>query len=241
MNLEREEENSMEFALWKRYYLEIVKFFGFDLEKDEEAASLLGQLVDETRIAPDEDLRRMIEGNKVFVFGGGLSVRDQIKEYDIDGVLISADSATSALVENGMQPDIIVSDLDGNVQEQVDLNNKGAIMLVHAHGDNMPALKEWVGQFKGKVVPTCQSEPYPPLRNYGGFTDGDRAIFLADHFNAKAIFLVGFDFQGASSAFKEMDETKFKKLSWAQLLIAMLDNPTIQFIDEDRPIMSFGF
>jgi hypothetical protein len=70
------------------------------------------------------------------------------------------------------------------------------------------------------------------LVNFGGFTDGDRAVFLADHFKAKNIYLVGFDFEGKDSAFKKLDKVKLKKLDWAHVLIAMLDSPAIQFIEE---------
>jgi uncharacterized Rossmann fold enzyme len=230
----------MRFETWERYYLEIVRFFGFDTVRDSEAADILADLVTDKKIVGPEVLREAIEGKGVYVFGGGPSIKAHLDEYEFPGVLISADSATSALVEKGLRPDIIVSDLDGNVSEQVDLNKEGAIMLIHAHGDNIPALKEWVDKFEGRIVPTCQSQPLAPLQNFGGFTDGDRAVFLADHFEARSIHLVGFDFQSFDSAYKEMDAIKVKKLDWAQVLIAMLDNPTIQFIDEDRPIMSLN-
>lgn len=41
---------------------------------------------------------------------------------------------------------------------------------------------------------TTQVLPIPPLHNYGGFTDGDRCVFLASALNAKSITLAGMDF-----------------------------------------------
>lgn len=231
----------MDFAIWEKYYLEIIANFGFDSSKDAEAAELLARLVKGKDIKDEALLKERLGGKNVYVFGGGPSVTKEIEQFDIDqdAVLISADAATSALVEAKMTPDLIVTDLDGKVEEQAALNKDGAIVLIHAHGDNMPTLERWVKEFVGPIVPTCQTVPSPPLSNFGGFTDGDRAIFLADHFDAKSIILVGFDFSGEGSAYKEMEEKKVRKLVWAQLLIGMLDNPRIQFIDEGRPILHF--
>ena len=50
--------------------------------------------------------------------------------------------------------------------------------------------------FDSELCPYCGYKPekFANLQNYGGFTDGDRAVFIADHFKAKKIFLIGFDF-----------------------------------------------
>ena len=66
-------------------------------------------------------------------------------------------------------------------------------MVVHAHGDNIPLLKHWVPRFTGPLVATTQSTPLPHVHNFGGFTDGDRAVFAADELGAASITLVGFD------------------------------------------------
>jgi hypothetical protein len=222
----------MDFGEWQKYYLEIVNQFGFDIGQDVEAAMLLIELVKGKKIVKVDEVRKRIEGKDVYVFGGAGTLKEHLKMYEFPGTLISADGATSALVNKGLRPDLIVTDLDGKVEDQVDSNKKGTIVLPHAHGDNMPALKKWVPKFTGPILPTCQVAPPPPLVNFGGFTDGDRAVFLADHFKAKNIYLVGFDFEGKDSAFKKMDKVKLKKLDWAHVLIAMLDNPALQFIED---------
>jgi uncharacterized Rossmann fold enzyme len=223
----------MDFKEWQKYYLEIVNQFGFDIGQDIEAAMLLIDLVKGKDIVPVDKVEGLIAGKDVYVFGGAGTLNEHLKRYEFPGTLISADGATTALVKKGLMPDLIVTDLDGRMEDQVAMNKKGAIVLPHAHGDNMPALRKWVPKITGPILPTCQVAPPPPLVNFGGFTDGDRAVFLADHFKAKNIYLVGFDFEGKDSAFKTMDKVKLKKLDWAHVLIAMLDNPAIQFI-EDR-------
>jgi len=65
-----------------------------------------------------------------------------------------------------------------------------------------------------KVIGTTQSRPTNGLYNFGGFTDGDRAVFLAKHLDALKIILIGFDFEDESVTLR-----KHKKLIWAKRLI----------------------
>jgi len=46
-----------------------------------------------------------------------------------------------------------------------------------------------------RIVGTTQVKPRGRVHNYGGFTDGDRAIFLAKRFGAKKIGYAGFSFR----------------------------------------------
>ena len=39
-----------------------------------------------------------------------------------------------------------------------------------------------------------EAKPIGIINNFGGFTDGDRCVFLANHFKAKKIILLGMDF-----------------------------------------------
>ncbi|MFQ5884773.1 MAG: hypothetical protein ACE5IO_06705, partial [Thermoplasmata archaeon] len=54
----------------------------------------------------------------------------------IQGVLIAADEATSILLQHGMTPNIVMTDLDGNVEDLVRANELGGVVIIHAHGDN---------------------------------------------------------------------------------------------------------
>ena len=74
------------------------------------------------------------------------------------------------------------------------------------------------------------------MYNFGGFTDGDRAVFLAVHFNAKKIFLIGFDFNNTIGEYsfveKKDKKNKIKKLKWCKHLLDFLinENNEIEFL-----------
>ena len=165
---------------------------------------------------------------------------DELSSMSVDRYVVVADAATSIVADAGINIDMIVTDLDGIVEDQISLNSDGTVTFIHAHGDNQTALDRYVGRFVGPVVGTCQCPPPTGMHNLGGFTDGDRAVFLADHFAAKDITLVGFDFGSDRGRvnpadyedeidLNDRDKVKMRKLTWANVLIAMLDNPAISF------------
>ena len=90
-------------------------------------------------------------------------------------------------------------------------------MVIHAHGDNIPQLQYWVPLFPGPVVGTTQSQPLPPLHNFGGFSDGDRAAFAADALGAERIVFVGFDLDDMN-----VGHMKRGKLLWARRLLRLI-------------------
>ena len=61
-------------------------------------------------------------------------------------------------------------------------------MVVHAHGDNIEKI-HLVKNFKN-CIGTTQTKSFGKLHNFGGFTDGDRCVFLANHFKAKKYFFL---------------------------------------------------
>jgi len=103
-----------------------------------------------------------------------------------------ADGATRAIIENGLKPDIVVTDLDGDIKSLKKVGRTNTLMVVHAHGDNTDKI-HLVKNFKN-CVGTTQTKPAGRIHNFGGFTDGDRCVFLANHFKAKKIILLGMDF-----------------------------------------------
>jgi uncharacterized Rossmann fold enzyme len=97
------------------------------------------------------------------------------------------------------------------------MNWKGTIIVIHAHGDNRHLIQYWVPRLIGQVVGTTQSTPIQNVYNFGGFSDGDRAVFAADELGASHITLVGFDCDDAS-----VDQVKRGKLMWARKLLARI-------------------
>ncbi|MBU2617645.1 MAG: DUF115 domain-containing protein, partial [Euryarchaeota archaeon] len=67
-------------------------------------------------------------------------------------------------------------------------------------------------------IGSTQSAPLKNVHNFGGFTDGDRCVFIAKEFGAESIALIGFDFEDSN-----VSEVKQKKLQWAKKLIMMCE------------------
>ncbi|MBQ3620507.1 MAG: DUF115 domain-containing protein [Methanosarcinaceae archaeon] len=152
-----------------------------------------------------------------------------------DHVIIAADGAAAVLSENGIRPDIIVTDLDGRCEEDVaeeirlgrtDDRGVSTLLLIHAHGNNRPALEKYLPQ-SGAFIATCQCRPAGKALNFGGFSDGDRCLFLAEGFDASKIVLFGFDTKDAN-----VTPIKRKKLEWAERLIRVLRNEKPELIPE---------
>ena len=214
----------MEYPDWEPFYAKILGDFGFSRREDEGVARELDRLLGGTRTT-DRDLRGLLEGKEVTVAGNGPDIQKEIDAAR--GVLVTADEATSVALSRGLHPAILVTDLDGDVADQVRANAEGTVAVVHGHGDNGPAVRTWAPRFAGRTVATTQGVPTGGLRNFGGFTDGDRAVYLADHFGARRIRLVGFDFETPSP--KDQDvATKKRKLDWAYILLGNLDREDLE-------------
>ena len=214
----------MDFDAWETFYERILKDFGFSREADERAARVLDGTLGGRRVALAE-LSGVLEGKDVTVAGNAPGLADELAR--LTGTVVAADEATSVLVAHGRTPDVIVTDLDGRVEDQLEANRKGAIAVIHAHGDNIPALRTWAGRFEGRTLATTQSRPFGRVHNFGGFTDGDRAAFLADAMGARSIRLVGFDFEHPNE--KDEDPAmKKRKLDWAYVLLRTLDRTDLE-------------
>lgn len=200
-------------------------------KKKKKAAEILDKLIHKKDIISINEFNNLINKKVVFIFGAGPSLENKIIKNKIDfekKLKIAANGATSALLKNNIYPDIIVTDLDGCIKDQIYANNKGSIVIIHSHADNIEKILLYINFFQGKLMGTTQINPnfFNNIQNFGGFTDGDRAVFIADYFNAKEINLIGFDFNSKIGKYsfpqnKNLD-LKIKKLKWCKYLIEML-------------------
>lgn len=198
-------------------YQEILRDFGFDRKEDERSAMTLSKLL-ENRVPIIHKLSSLTKGKCIIICGNAPSLREELQYIDISNHLImAADGATSVLLDHAILPDIVVSDLDGEIDDIISADRLGAFIVVHAHGDNIPVIREYVPQLNN-VIGSTQSKPIKDVHNFGGFTDGDRCVFLAHHFGAKGVTLIGFDFED-----DDVDKVKRKKLQWAKRLIKMCE------------------
>ncbi len=214
----------MDFEYWEPYYVQIVEDLGLSRDDDEAVAAELDRLLGGTRVMPTE-LRTLFRGKTVTVAGNGASLGSELNADE--SVLVTADEATSVALRKGLRPAVLVSDLDGDVADQVKANAQGTVAVILGHGDNRSAVRSWAPRFTGRTVATTQSRPSGRLYDFGGFTDGDRAVYLADHFGAEEIRLVGWDFEHPSA--KDDDpKRKQRKLDWAYILIQNLGRPELE-------------
>ena len=200
---------------WRPFYLEIVREFGFDRAQDERSAQLLSYLLAKKTgyNSTLAKLSRLVKGCDVLVCGKAPILIRDIKSGKIEGqeTIIAADGATSVLLSQGVIPHIVVSDLDGSISDLKRANAMCAIMVVHAHGDTERNRSVLVAE---RGAGTAQTQPEPLLLNVGGFTDGDRAVFLAKEYGARTISAIGFDFSDIS-----VTPRKMQKLQWAKRLL----------------------
>lgn len=210
----------MEFKRWEPIYLEVMKDMGYDPMEDVRSARLLDSLCPIERICNDDCISKILSKN-VTVVGDSPHLEEDL-DMGIHGKVLAADGATHHLVETGILPDIIVTDLDGDPKEELRCNAEGSLLAVHAHGDNMDVIERFVPYIEGMITPTVQCRPFGYLKNFGGFTDGDRAVLMAIHFGADSIRLLGFDFLNPREKQGRNREIKLKKLAWARRII--LDN-----------------
>ena len=209
---------------WESKYREILKDFGYSRKDDSKSCKLLDSLLPKkTRVIQIKDL---IENKPVFVVDAGPSLPSCIsilKKYKKITKIV-ADGATKAIIENNLKPDIVVTDLDGDIKSLKKAGRTNTIMIVHAHGDNTEKI-HLVKYFKN-CIGTTQTKSVGKVHNFGGFTDGDRCVFLASHFKAKKIILLGMDFGtkiGKYSKTRVLNRTiKIKKLRRGKKLLEWL-------------------
>jgi len=219
----------MRYEDWEPTYLEILEDFGFSREEDERAARMLVDLAKRKSLCFEECLRQAI-GSTATVCGHGPNLEADLALIGPIGSIFAADGATGVLMRSKIRPDIVVTDLDGEIAPQQLANRQGAIAVLHAHGDNIARLKSAVPGFVGRVTLTTQSKPFGPLRDFGGFTDGDRAVEMARHFGATRILLLGFDFRNPRPKAGSDDAIKRRKLNWAERIIFERNPPQVSLL-----------
>ena len=236
----------MEFGLWEKYYTEILDDFGFSRENDEKSAKLLDEILSTEGCLTLNDLAEIVGfSDKFIVFGAGPSIKEHIldlkENYDLKQyVLVAADGATTALIEERIVPDIVATDLDGNIDDIMLANIRGANIAIHAHGDNIEKVASMT-PFFNNILGTTQAQPIGNLYNFGGFTDGDRAIFLSVALGASQITLAGMDFGDVvtkysrpklENALEKADEFKRKKLIYAERFTEwIIENENVEIIN----------
>ena len=245
----------MDFNEWEGWYKEILETLGFLRDDDEKTAELLDKILDEKGCLTIEqffdEMMEKKDTSKFIVVGAGPSIKKHIKyvkeNYDLnDYLIVSADGATTAMLEDNLVPDIVATDLDGKMEDLLAANSLGSYFVIHAHGNNEELIDNWTTKFD-KILGTTQSVPIGHLYNFGGFTDGDRAMFFAIALGCEEMVLAGMDFGTTVTKYSRpniegatgpADEIKTKKLIFAERLLAWIKENTdvkvINLVDIDK-------
>jgi uncharacterized Rossmann fold enzyme len=224
----------MHYNEWEPAYEAIRSGFGFDREADRAARDLLAEL---TTPFDEDQLRHLLADNHVAIAGGATGVAADLAAIEDVDTVVAASVSAGVLRAAGASVDLMVTDLDKTPAVVRTLANGGTPVAVHAHGDNVTLVREQVPRLpKAAVVPTTQVAPAGPVRNYGGFTDGDRGAFIADHFNADRLSFPGWDLDDPS-----VGPVKRQKLEWAARLLHWLErrrNERFSLLDGRREDLS---
>lgn len=207
----------MNFDTWEPVYDAICADMGYDRTADEHARDRLAALVDGAGTLSVDSVA--FQGKTVAVAAPGPGLEDALDAVAAADVVLAAGTAADRLLEVGRAVDWIVTDLDGHAGRVGEFTREGCRVAVHAHGDNVALLEEYVPTYDLEaVLPTTQAAPVGPVRNFGGFTDGDRAAFFADALEAETLTFPGWDLADES-----VGAEKRRKLRWAARLLAWLE------------------
>ena len=208
--------------------------FGFSEVEDNGSAKLLESELGQNRsiYPPSQTLERLkvlLKNRLVLVAGSGDTLDEDLEDLVrleeeshvlSHSTLMAVDGAVEGVLNHGLVPHVVASDLDGPMSLILECNRKGAVVVVLAHGDNKEAVREHIKQMQGYVLGTTQRETFSNIHNFGGFTDGDRAVLLARHFQAKGIVLLGFDFQKPGRYSHHASQAvKKRKLGWCRKIL----------------------
>jgi 2-amino-4-hydroxy-6-hydroxymethyldihydropteridine diphosphokinase len=216
----------MRFERWAPVYERIRAEFGYQWPKElESARALRALLVGSAPGAIQAGLGQRLRGRDAVVVGrapgAGPPPIWRLPARSVAPALLAADGAAAPCLDAALVPDVVVTDLDGPVPSEVAASARGAVLVVHAHGDNRAAIERWVPEFHGPVLGSWAGPPDPPLIDPGGFTDGDRAAYLAEAFGAARILLWGFDLHRAAADVPD-PARKLAKLRWAGVALELL-------------------
>ena len=189
--------------------------FGFVRSREEVSSRLISRLY-----KPEGNLSDILLNQEVTIVGAGIDHDEKIPS----GVLIAADGAVSACLERQLIPDIVVTDLDGNLLDIMFANESGSKIVLHGHGDNLSKLFEFYTRIK--VISLTTTYPSDMSNCWGGFTDGDRALMMSLSQGVSLVNLVGFNFSKVGKYTGKYSPKKLQKLDWARRIVEKCQEQT---------------
>lgn len=208
----------MDYATWEPTYRAICADLDLDPAQDEKAVRVLRAVTLNLDLTDEDGIMPLMQTTAT-VCGAAACLESDLLQLPPAGTHIVTGSAVTRATAANCPPDIVVTDLDGDLEPQLAASAAGALTLILAHGDNMDLVRTAAPLFRGPVVLTTQGPPHGIVLDFGGFTDGDRAVCLARAFGVRRIRLVGFDFDHPYPKAGSDPNIKRRKLAWAQRII----------------------
>lgn len=231
----------MDWSSWEPFYKKLAIELNLNIEQDYKAADEFKNIVmkiNQNGYRKNLEKLKKKKSDYVWIFGAGPSLDHDFSIFVAystpKDLIVGVDGACLFLLQHKIYPDIIFSDLDGSLEAIETCLQHGSILILHAHGDNSKIVQQFSPKLlPNNFIPTIQTKPDEPfLYNFGGFTDGDRAISaILTWFLSVKVLLLGFTFgkiQGKYSKptilknHSEASEFKLKKLSFAKYFIKYL-------------------
>ncbi len=156
----------------------------------------------ESRLVVPSTVCSLLRGRRVCVAGSSEELLNRRWHVPRGCVVVAADGATALLLEAGVVPDVVVTDLDGPWGALEEAARRGSLLVLYAHGDNVASVRRFTGlleRFAAQaqcMLPGSQALLLPPT----GFTDGDRAVGLVVLCGAEELSLIGMEFGGRVAA-----------------------------------------
>jgi uncharacterized Rossmann fold enzyme len=177
-----------------------------------------------------QDICKELRGSDRVIIIGAAVEKKELENLELENTaMIAADGSVGAIM-NFDKLTCIISDLDGG--EHIDFAaSKNQKFVIHAHGDNLSRWQEIIKNWSNYTTPPKMilshqtNQNIEGMHNFGGFTDGDRAVCFALWAGVEVhnISLIGFsiDRVGIWSGVTNQ-ETKIQKLSWMRKVLKFL-------------------
>ncbi len=184
----------------EKIYEAIRRELSINIEDDKKAAIKLSQLLKGKNVEKTfKQLRESIKQKHTLIIGLGKTLLQDLKSLEgfprqklCQLTLITVEQAYLQTEKTlpGDTVRVVVTDLDGVNPLKIPGN---VIKIVHGHGDNIKLLENYVPKLEN-VVGTIQVDlNLENVYRVHGFTDGDRAAYMAAQLKASAITLAAMD------------------------------------------------
>ena len=172
---------------------------------------------------------RLLNATEVVIIGASVSP-SEIGGKSADGTVFIAADGSIGSVDSYSDVACVVTDFDGNPHLDKAASS-GVLFIAHAHGDNVSRWRQTIAKWSkfatppGLILSHQTPQTIGGMHNFGGFTDGDRALCLALFLGVKkeSISLIGFSTQSIGEFSGQTNsETKLVKLKWMEKIVETL-------------------